>query len=250
MKYVRFNKDNEISYGLLERDKVIKLEGDLFGEYKKTHIQYELGEIVLLAPSIPSKIVAVGLNYRDHAKEMGEAIPEVAKLFIKPATCVINPYEKIILPPTSERVDYEAEIAAVIKKTAKNVTVEEANQYILGYTCFNDVTARDLQKKDVQWTRAKSFDTFGPVGPWITDEIDPNNVDIKLVLNGQEKQHSHTSNFIWTVEELISFISQIMTLLPGDIVTTGTPSGIGPMKSGDCVEVVIEGLGILKNYVE
>ncbi|MDK2801215.1 MAG: hypothetical protein PWQ70_2834, partial [Clostridiales bacterium] len=167
-----------------------------------------------------------------------------------PSTSVIGPEQKIVLPSMSQRVDYEAEIAIVIKKTAKNIAVENAKQYILGYTCLNDVTARDLQKLDAQWTRAKGFDTFAPLGPWITDEIDPNNVDIKLLLNGELKQHSNTSNFIWKAEELVSFISQVMTLLPGDVITTGTPSGIGPMKSGDCVEVTIEGIGTLRNYVE
>ncbi|MBZ4646960.1 MAG: hypothetical protein JG777_2449 [Clostridia bacterium] len=250
MKYVRFEKNNEISYGILENEKVTKVEGNIYGEYKATDSLYDLSKVTLLAPCEPSKIVAVGLNYRDHAREMGEPIPAAPKLFIKPSTCVIGPEQKIILPPMSKRVDYEAEIAAVIKKTAKNIAVDEVKEYVLGYTCLNDVTARDLQKADGQWTRAKGFDTFGPIGPWITDEIDANHVDVKLLLNGEQKQHSHTSNFIWKIEELISFISQVMTLLPGDVVTTGTPSGIGPMKPGDCVEVVIEGIGTLRNYAE
>ncbi|WHH60249.1 fumarylacetoacetate hydrolase family protein [Petroclostridium sp. X23] len=250
MKYVRFQKDNQIFYGIVENDKVMKLEGDLFGKYAKTDVQYDLEQVTLLAPCSPSKVVAVGLNYRDHAKEMGEALPDVPKIFLKASTCVIGPEEKIVIPQMSKRVDYEAEIAAVIKKTAKNITADQAGEYILGYTCLNDVTARDLQKSDGQWTRGKSFDTFAPIGPYISDEIDANGVDIKLLLNGEQKQHSNTSNFIWKIEELVSFISQVMTLLPGDVITTGTPSGIGPMKQGDCVEVVIEGLGTLRNYVE
>jgi len=249
MRYIRFKKDNHIFYGLLKDNTVTKLEGDLFGEYTVANEVYDFHEVELLAPCTPSKIVAVGLNYRDHAQEMKEDIPSTPKVFIKPSTAVIGPGEKIIKPAMSNRVDYEAELAVVIKKKAKDVTVEKAKDYILGYTCLNDVTARDLQFADGQWTRAKGFDTFAPIGPVITDEIDANHVDIKLLLNGEQKQHSNTSNFIWKVEELVSFISQIMTLLPGDIITTGTPSGIGPMQSGDKVEVVIEGIGTLVNTV-
>jgi len=242
-------KDNVISYGLIKESKVTKLEGDLFGEYHVTDVEYDLESVKLLAPCTPSKIVAVGLNYNDHAKEMKEDIPATPKIFIKPSTAVIGPGDQIIKPVMSKRVDYEAEIAVVIKKQAKDISAEQVKDFILGYTCLNDVTARDLQSLDGQWTRAKSFDTFAPIGPWITDEIDANHVDIRLLLNGEEKQHSNTSYFIWKIEELVSFISQIMTLLPGDVITTGTPSGIGPMESGDTVEVIVEGIGTLKNTV-
>ncbi len=249
MKYVRFSENNKVSYGIVENDVVRMITGDLFGEYTVTEKLYKRSQIKLLPPCAPSKIVAVGLNYRDHANEMGEEIPDTPKIFIKPSTAVIGVEEPIVMPEMAGRVDYEAEIAVVIKKKTKNISADEAKQYILGYTCLNDVTARDLQSYDGQWTRAKSFDTFAPIGPCITDEIDPNNVEIKLLLNGEEKQHSNTSNFIWQIDELVSFISQIMTLLPGDIITTGTPAGIGSMKKGDCVEVEIEGIGVLKNTV-
>lgn len=250
MKYCRFEKQNAICYGIIEDDQVIKVEGDLFEHYIVTEQKYSLDEVKLLAPCVPSKVVAVGLNYRDHAQEMKETIPDHPKIFLKPATAIIGPEDPIVIPAMSQRVDYEAEIAVVMKKTAKNISAEESSDYILGYTCLNDVTARDLQSIDGQWTRAKGFDTFAPVGPWITDELDPNHVDVQLFLNGEQKQHSNTSNFIWKIEELISFISQIMTLLPGDIITTGTPSGIGPMKEGDKVEVIIEKIGTLRNYVK
>ncbi len=249
MKYIRFSVDNKVSYGILENDVVRIIAGDLFGEYTVLEETYELPQIKILSPCTPTKIVAVGLNYRDHANEMGEAIPETPKIFMKPSTAVIGVDDTIVMPEMADRVDYEAEIAVVIKKKTKNISADDAKQYILGYTCLNDVTARDLQSYDGQWTRAKSFDTFAPIGPCITDEIDPNNVEIRLLLNGEEKQHSNTSNFIWKIDELVSFISQIMTLLPGDIITTGTPAGIGPMKKGDCVEVEIEGIGILRNIV-
>ena len=250
VKYVQFQKDDKISYGILEGKTISSISGDLFGDYNVIDIKHDLQDITLLAPCNPSKVVAVGLNYRDHAKEMQEAIPDTPKLFLKPATAVIGPEQEIVLPDMSSQVDYEAEFAIVIKKIAKNVSVDEAKEYILGYTCFNDVTARDLQKRDGQWTRAKSFDTFAPIGPWITDEVDTNNADIKLLRNGQLKQHSNINQFIWKVEELVSFISRVMTLLPGDVITTGTPSGIGPMQSGDKVEVVIEGIGTLANYAK
>ncbi len=248
MKYVQFEQDNNISYGILEEESITGIAGDLFGEYRITDVQYDLKAVTLLAPCNPSKVVAVGLNYRDHAQEMKEEIPDAPKLFLKPATAVIGPNQEIILPDISTQVDYEAEFAIVIKKKAKNITAGDAKDYILGYTCLNDVTARDLQKSDGQWTRAKSFDTFAPIGPWITDEVNVEDADIKLILNGEQKQNSNINQFIWKVEELVSFISHVMTLLPGDVITTGTPSGIGPMQSGDKVEVVIEGIGTLTNY--
>lgn len=200
----------------------------------------------------PTKIVAVGLNYHSHAKELGMNTPHHPILFIKPLTSIISYEETIILPKQSKRVDYEAELALVIKKKAKNIEEKDAISYVEGFTCLNDVTARDLQKLDVQWTRAKSFDTFCPIGPRLVkpNQIDPNNVKIQLYLNGELKQDSSTKEFVFKVEHLISFISKIMTLNPGDIITTGTPQGIGQMKSRDIVEVKIEGIGTLRNYVK
>ena len=200
----------------------------------------------------PSKIVAVGLNYHNHAKELGMKPPTEPIIFIKPETAVISNEENIVYPKQSKRVDYEAELALVIKKKCKNVNIKDAMKYIKGYTCLNDVTARDIQFRDSQWTRAKSFDTFCPIGPELVkpEKIDPHNTKIQLFLNGKLKQDSSTKEFIFPIPKVISFISKIMTLNPGDVITTGTPPGIGPMKRGDTVEVKIEGIGILRNFLK
>lgn len=197
----------------------------------------------------PSKIVAVGLNYYDHAKELGMTVPQQPVIFLKPASTVIASGQAIIYPQSSHQVDYEGELAVVIKNRTKNITPEQAPDHILGYTCANDVTARDLQKIDGQWTRAKSFDTFCPLGPRLADDLDPKNLKIETRVNGQVKQSSNTSNMIFDVYYLISFISQVMPLLPGDVVITGTPPGVGPLQVGDVVEVEIEGIGILENKI-
>ena len=197
----------------------------------------------------PSKIVAVGLNYIDHAKEFNMAIPSEPIIFLKPSSSVIFNNEKIKYPKMSKQVDYEAELAIVIGKKCKNVSEKNSKKYILGYACLNDVTARDLQKKDGQWTRAKSFDTFSPIGPHIVSGINPNNLKIELFLNGELKQSSNTKNLIFIVEKLVSFISKIMTLEKYDVIATGTPIGVGPVKTGDKVEVKIEKIGTLTNYV-
>lgn len=210
---------------------------------------YPLGTVRVLAPCRPSKIVCVGLNYRDHARELGYSFPEEPVLFLKPPTTVIGPGEAIRYPAMARQVDYEAELAVVIGKTARRVRAAEAYEYILGYTCANDVTARDLQKKDGQWTRAKSFDTFCPLGPYIVTELDPGNCTISLYLNGERRQHSSTKEFIFDVGYLVSFISHVMTLYPEDVILTGTPAGVGPLRPGDTVVVEIEGIGRLQNQV-
>lgn len=250
MKFVRFEVNEDVSYGLVEGSRVYRIAGDIFSEYKVTEEQYMLSDVKLLAPCMPSKIVAVGINYRDHASEVGHELPKEPVLFIKPSSSVIGPEDKIIKPDMSKRVDYEAEFALVIGKQAKNVDPSEALQYVLGATCLNDVTARDLQPKDGQWTTAKSFDTFAPMGPYIVTGVDYNNLDIELVLNGETKQKSNTSYLIYKANDIVSYVSGIMTLYPGDVIATGTPSGIGPMSKGDVVEVRLEGIGVLKNYVE
>jgi len=204
----------------------------------------------IAAPVIPGKIVAVGLNYRDHAREMALEIPGEPILFMKPSTGVIGPGETILYPAQSSRVDYEAELAVVIGRACKSVDAASARDCILGYACFNDVTARDLQAKDGQWTRAKSFDTFAPMGPWIvTDLDDPHDLAVTARLNGEIRQSSNTANLIFSVFDLVEFISHVMTLDPGDVIATGTPSGVGPMERGDIVEIEIEGIGVLKNAV-
>lgn len=249
MRIVRFSYGNEIKYGVLKENDIIEIQGDIFGAHEVRENRYNILEVKLLAPTCPSKIVCVGKNYREHALEMGEGIPEEPTLFLKPPTTVINPGDSIIYPDMSRRVDYEGELSVIIKSKCKNISPEDAPRYILGYTCGNDVTARDLQKKDGQWTRGKSFDTFCPLGPWIETELNPVNLKIQTYLNGQLKQSSSTSRMITPVYELVSFISKVMTLMPGDVIMTGTPEGIGPMQKGDTVEIVIEGIGKLKNNV-
>jgi len=204
----------------------------------------------LLAPVMPSKIIGVGRNYKDHAKELGNEPPAELLTFLKPPSTVIAPGATIVLPKLSERVDYEGELGVVIGRRCRNVADgEDVTPYIRGYTCVNDVTARDLQHKDAQWTRAKGFDTFCPVGPIVSDEVDPSAVQVETKLNGETKQRGSTKDFIFPVATVIREVSRVMTLLPGDLITTGTPAGVGPMKPGDVVEVTIPGIGTLKNPV-
>ncbi len=250
MRIIRFALEGRSGYGILAGEQISVLWGTPYEGLATAGEILSLPEVTLLAPCEPSKIVAIGLNYRDHALEFGNPIPAEPLIFIKPSTAVIGPDEDIVYPEMSRRVDYEAELAIVIGKTARHVKEEDFRDYVLGYTCINDVTARDLQKKDGQFTRSKGFDTFAPLGPWIETEIpDPGNLRVESYLNGQRRQSSTTSNLVFPVPALISFISQIMTLLPGDVIATGTPSGIGPMQPGDVVEVRVEGIGTLKNGV-
>ena len=197
----------------------------------------------------PSKIIAIGLNYIDHAKELKMNMPDYPLIFMKPSTSVIGNGDAIILPPQTKELNYEGELAVVIKEKARNVSQDEAWRFIAGYTCANDITARDLQRIDGQWTRAKSFDTFCPLGPRIVSGVDPKYRSIITRVNGAVKQNSNTKNMIFDVFELVSFISEIMTLLPGDVIITGTPPGVGAIEVGDVVEVEIEGIGVLKNTV-
>ena len=249
MKIVRFAAGSRAGYGILDGDSIQTIEGKPFRTIKPTDHHYQLDEVKLLSPGTPSKVVALGLNYHSHAKELNSPLPEAPLIFLKPSTAVIGPEDNIIYPSSSTRVDYEAELAVVMRKPAWRVSVEEALDYVLGYTCFNDVTARDLQRQDGQWTRAKGFDTFAALGPYIETELDPGHVTLEAFLNGELKQQGNTSDLIYSVPELISFISNVMTLLPGDVIATGTPSGIGPMYPGDTVEIKIEPIGTLRNYV-
>lgn len=250
MKYLRFLQNGNIRYGLIEKDNIIReVVGDIFNNYKNTENVYSLSEITFLPPCIPTKIIAVGLNYFDHANEFQMKIPDEPLIFMKPPSALIAHNDNIIYPKMSKQLDFEAELAVIIKNKVKDIEPEDVSKNILGYTCFNDVTARDLQKKDEQWTRAKSFDTFAPIGPFISTDLNPDNLQIKLYKNGQLMQDSSTGNMIFKVDKIVSFISKIMTLFPGDIIATGTPSGVGQLKAGDKVEVEIEGIGILKNTV-
>ena len=249
MKIVRFTADKKAGYGILQGETIQGIEGKPFRHLEASDRYYKLSEVKLLAPCIPSKIVALGLNYHSHAEEVNARLPDAPLIFLKPPTAVIGPEENIIYPSSSSRVDYEGELGVVIKKPTWRVSVEDALDYVLGYTCFNDVTARDLQYKDRQWTRAKSFDTFAAIGPCIETELDPGNVVLETYLNGLRKQHCSTADLIYSVPELINFTSHVMSLVPGDIIATGTPSGIGPMNPGDTIEIKIESIGTLRNYV-
>jgi 2-keto-4-pentenoate hydratase/2-oxohepta-3-ene-1,7-dioic acid hydratase in catechol pathway len=215
----------------------------------RSETSFDFKDIKLLPPVIPSKIVCAGLNYYDHAEELKMSVSNEPVIFLKPSSALIGADDPIVYPKNSSRVDYEGELAVVIKKKARNVSRALVSEYILGYTCFNDITARDLQKIDGQWTRAKSFDTFAPIGPWVDTELDPADLSLRTYLNGELKQISRTSNLIFAVGDLVEFISGIMTLFPGDVIATGTPGGIGPMVPGDEVVVEIEGLGKLTNHV-
>jgi len=250
MRLVRFASKGRTGYGVLREEQVFPLWDAPFSGLTETGEVLALGEVNLLAPCEPSKIIALGLNYRDHAAEFGRQVPDEPLIFLKPSTSVIGPDADIIYPRMSRRVDYEAELAVVLARTARRVPEEKALDYVLGYTCFNDVTARDLQKKDGLFTRAKGFDTFAALGPWIeTDLGDPDNVMVEAIVNGEPRQHASTSNMVFGVRRLISFISQVMTLLPGDVIATGTPAGVGPMGPGDVVEVRVERIGTLRNRV-
>lgn len=250
MKFARVKINELPTYVIVRGDKGTILSGDIFGEYSETGAVIDMKGAEYMTPCDPTKIVAVGLNYGDHAREMGLEIPDFPALFLKPSSSAAAHNGVIIYPPMSKQVDYEAELAIMIGRTASYISEDEAPGYIFGFTCLNDVTARDLQAQDSQWTRAKGFDTFAPIGPVIETELDPDSAEIRLRLNGEVKQRSSTSNFIFKTNRLVSLISQIMTLYPGDIITTGTPSGIGPMKRGDVVQVEIEGIGTLQNTVK
>jgi 2-keto-4-pentenoate hydratase/2-oxohepta-3-ene-1,7-dioic acid hydratase in catechol pathway len=250
LKIARFHYQEKLRHGLVEGDNVHLIDNDIFAErIIKNPTPISIDKVRLLAPVSPGKIICVGLNYKDHAKELNMPIPDEPILFLKPHTSVIGPGDDIIYPDGVTRLDYEAELALVIKRQAKDISPDESADHILGYTCLNDITARDLQKKDGQWTRAKSFDTFCPIGPFIVTDIDARNLDIELFVNCQRRQHSSTSNLIFDTSFLVSFISRIMTLMPGDIIATGTPPGVGPLSPGDEVEVRISNIASLKNLV-
>lgn len=250
MKIARFSHDDAIMYGIVDESDLVVLAGDpMFAGYETTGARVPLADAVLLAPVIPrSKVVCVGKNYHDHAAEMGGVAPEEPLLFLKPNTAVIGPGDQIVRPVAlSERTEYEGELAVVIGRIAKNVKAADAADYVFGYTIANDVTARDLQRKDGQWSRAKGFDTFCPLGPVIDTDFDAESATIETRVNGEVRQNAPLTDMIHSVPSIIEYASAVFTLLPGDVILTGTPAGVGAFGAGDVVEVEISGLGILRN---
>ncbi len=268
MRIARFSADGDVAYGVVGEARengahsdpdgtsdlvIARLAGHPFGgpgSIQLTGVSYPLPEVRLLAPVLPSKIVAVGRNYADHVREMGNEIPAEPVLFLKPSTAVCGPGDPVSWPAKlTQRVDYEGELAVVIGRLCREVPAAQAGAVIFGYTCANDVTARDLQARDGQWARAKGFDTFCPLGPWIETEADPADLELTTRVNGEVRQHARTSQLLHGVADLIAYASSVMTLLPGDVLLTGTPAGVGPLADGDEVSVTIEGIGTLTNEV-
>ncbi|MDI2028600.1 fumarylacetoacetate hydrolase family protein [Saccharopolyspora sp. TS4A08] len=258
MRLARVAHSDGVSFVALEpdpaapREKIVAVEIDQhpFGTPTYTGRKWPMADVRLLAPILPSKVICVGKNYADHAAEMGSEAPENPLIFMKPSTSVIGPNSPIKLPPNSERVDFEGELAAIIGQPCKDVPEARGTEVLLGYTIANDVTARDQQKADGQWTRAKGYDTFCPLGPWIDTEIDPSDLSIRTDLDGEVQQDGRTSQLVHGIGGLVSWVSRIMTLLPGDVILTGTPAGVGPMTDGQKVTVAIDGLGALTNPVQ
>jgi 2-keto-4-pentenoate hydratase/2-oxohepta-3-ene-1,7-dioic acid hydratase in catechol pathway len=250
MRLIRYTyRDSPPQYGWLREDQVGSIEGDPFGDYRRTEATVPLEKVRLLAPTCPSKIVCIGRNYAAHAAEHDVEVPSQPLIFLKPTSALIGPGEMIRLPPQSGRVEHEAELVIVIGKPAYRVPVAEAMDHVYGCTLGNDVTARDLQRSDGQWTRAKGFDTFCPLGPWIETGFDPADSIVTCHVNGDLKQMGSTRDMVFDIPHLITYITSVMTHLPGDLVMTGTPSGVSPLSPGDVVEVSIDGLGRLTNPV-
>ncbi len=250
MKFARFlTKEKTVHVGWVNEDRVGLVEGDIFGEYRRLESSLPLKSVTLLPPVEPGKIICLGRNYVEHAKEQGAEVPESPMMFLKAQTAVIANRDNIILPVQSQQVEHEAELVVVVGKKGRWISVEQAMDHVFGFTIGNDVTARDLQQKDGQWTRSKSFDTFCPVGPWIETEIDPSDMLITCRVNSELRQMASTREMVFTVPQIVAYISTVMTLLPGDLIFTGTPAGIGPLVNGDEVEIEIEGIGILRNSV-
>lgn len=260
-RYCRFEISGTVCYGAMEEESVRELTAAPWKSGEPAGKRYSLGSVRLLAPCEPTKIVCVGRNYREHAAELGNEPPREPLIFLKPPSAVIGPEEPILYPAISQRVDYEGELAVVmgrrcppsprLRRAGRRLAREENPlDYVFGYTCVNDVTARDLQKADVQFTRAKSFDTFCPLGPMIVRGLDASNLAVETYVNGERRQVARTSEMIFSLDAIIRFIAAVMTLEPGDVIATGTPAGVGPLKVGDLVEVAIEGIGRLRNPVQ
>jgi 2-keto-4-pentenoate hydratase/2-oxohepta-3-ene-1,7-dioic acid hydratase in catechol pathway len=249
MRLIRYQLKNKIQLGWIYEEKIGLIEGDIFGDFRRLEVTIKLEEVKFLSPVVPSKIICIGRNYASHAAEHGVDVPEIPMIFLKPPSALIGHHEKIVLPPQSGLVEHEAELAVVIGKTGRWIKPENAANHIMGYTIANDVTARDLQRRDGQWTRGKGFDTFCPLGPWIETDFDPSDALIICKVNGEIRQMSSTRDMVFPVAQLIAFASTVMTLMPGDVLLTGTPAGVGVLKTGDQIEIEIENLGKLENIV-
>jgi 2-keto-4-pentenoate hydratase/2-oxohepta-3-ene-1,7-dioic acid hydratase in catechol pathway len=250
MRIVRYQiEDREPEYGWLLGDRVGPIQGDLYSTFQRLEADRPLEEVQLLPPVVPSKVICVARNYTAHAEEHNALVPDIPALFLKPPSAVIGPGEQIILPPQSRRVEQEAELAVVISKSGRWIPAEEAHEHILGYTIGNDVTERHFQREDLLWTRGKGFDTFAPLGPWIETELDPSDAMISCRINGELKQMTSTRDMVFRIDQLIAFASSFMTLIPGDVILTGTPEGVSQLKDGDLVEITIDGIGTLINPV-
>jgi 2-keto-4-pentenoate hydratase/2-oxohepta-3-ene-1,7-dioic acid hydratase in catechol pathway len=250
VRFCRIRREEQACYAVSEGDHLTIVDGNLFGKWQRTQLHLDLEKAKFLPPCLPTKIVAIGRNYQDHAAELGNEVPKEPLIFLKPPSALIGHKDDIVYPLQSQRVDYEGELGVVMgRRASKLKTREEARSAVFGYTIINDVTARDLQKADIQFTRAKSFDTFCPVGPFIETELDPTQVTVETYLNHELRQRASTSTLAFDVDTLIQYISNIMTLEPGDLISTGTPAGVGPMQRGDVVEVKIDPIGTLRNRV-
>ncbi len=250
MKIARIKAGDDIAYGVADTEGVLVYQGSPFVAWEPTETVVPWDRVQLLSPVLPTKVICVGKNYEDHANEMDDDVPDEPIIFMKPATTVVGQNARVVLPPISDEVHHEAELAVVISKVARNIRAEDASQFVFGYTAANDVTARDLQRRDGQWTRAKGFDTFCPLGPAIETELDPlERLAVICKVNGEVRQAGFTADMIFGVAEIVEYVSAVMTLLPGDVILTGTPSGVGPISHGDVVEVEIDGIGSLVNPV-
>ncbi|MBI9048237.1 MAG: fumarylacetoacetate hydrolase family protein [Anaerolineaceae bacterium] len=250
MRFVRYQQDDKpVQYGWIYADQVGPIEGTPFGEYRRLEVDTSIQSVRLLSPVIPGKIICVGRNYVEHAREHHADVPQIPLLFMKPSSSCIGLNDEIIHPPQTKQMEHEAELAVVIGKSGRWIAAERALDYVLGYSIANDVTARDLQRLDGQWTRAKSFDTFCPLGPWIETDFDPSDALITCRVNDELRQMASTREMVFTVSQLIAFASTVMTLDPGDVLLTGTPAGVGVLSPGDKVQIEIEGIGTLSNSV-
>jgi 2-keto-4-pentenoate hydratase/2-oxohepta-3-ene-1,7-dioic acid hydratase in catechol pathway len=256
VRIARFVIADQIAYGVVEGDEgdpsalqVRAIDGHPFAPFEQTSAVFGLDDVRLLPPVLPSKIVGIGKNYRDHAEEMGSEVPTEPLMFLKPSTSVVGPGEAVVLPRLSGQVEFEGEIAVVIGRLSRDVPIERADEAILGYACANDVTARDLQRQDGQWTRAKGFDTFCPLGPWIATDVDPGALAVRTWVNGEIRQTGKVTDLVHGIPELVSYVTSVMTLLPGDVILSGTPAGVGTLADGDTVGIEVNGVGQLDHRV-